>query len=212
MQLGLLYNRFGDPTAPRFAEDINIPCFYMKNAMGYKRVREFRREYDITHLIRWGITAGGSQDQYFERVYNSSEAISSTSQKILARRILRDAGIPVPKTSQRLESFDESEYPVMLRRSGTSGGDNIMLVAKPPHKMETSFVANILKTDSRAYLSEYWEKDQEYRVHVALGQPLFMAEKVPRTAPKEAFRQIVWNIGEFWQYGDNQDVLPLFSD
>lgn len=211
-----LYNAYGDPTAPRFSDDLDQNSLFYENGNSQRllgnRITSSVNSGDT--VIRWGCTANrGLEEKEGVTVINKWGDIRNSTQKQRMRRKFTDAGVAIPKWSRNIQDFDPSEYPLLLRRSGSTGGNNIVLIERPiSDDEEHSMVRRILEEDSRSYLSSYWYKEQEFRVHVVNGTAIFQVEKIPRTNPRRAVQQTIWNVGELWMYGNNTDVQDRLVD
>ena len=212
MQTFLFFNKHGDPTAKRFVDETSGMKFrYFNEAGGCEDHSGFVQDGD--RIIRWGCTASRELDEDGRRVINTRESLRNSTQKIKMQNIFIKAGIPAPKNSRDISEFDASEYPLLLRRSGSTGGENILVIERPVVvAADNSLIKKILVEDKRAYVTQFWDKDQEFRVHVVNKQPIFQTEKIPRKNPRRAMEQSVWNVGELWMYGANTDVEARLAD
>lgn len=135
-------------------------------------------------IIRWGNTIKLEVDGGI--AYNKSVGIAAGANKKKARILMQDAGIPVPKTWILFDDFVAD---------GTKTGPYIVRPAK--HKQGKQLVvANTVEEVEDAvvdfgdyYISEFYPKTREFRVHVAHGKVLIMHEK---PAPEDK-KTVAWN-------------------
>jgi len=128
-------------------------------------------------IINWGNHIF-KDDGYFD--LNKPSAISRTSHKTNARKILQNAGIKVPRTyfwdesNQLVEGIDV-EFPLIARPPKHEKGKNFFALynIEDLEKLYCKNSGNIQDW----YFSEIFEKTDEYRVHVAHGKVLLVNEK-----------------------------------
>ncbi len=153
----------------------------------------------IDTLIRWGSIArsGGS-----DITYNKAKAISLASNKAAARFALQEAGVPVPRTVwyRDLVGVVGLTYPVVVRPQRHQGGAMFFLCENTNEVAEAAKQIWQLFPDDRPYVSEFYPKQNEYRVHVLCGQVLFVNEKVPREGQEGKRSEPIWNhhINDFY--------------
>lgn len=123
------------------------------------------KEYD--KLIRWGCI--GSLPLPSDAIqYNKPKAISAASNKLKARRTMAENSVPIPKTW----GYDElPKFPCVGRPLRHFGGRKFFYC-------ENEYDLKHAKRNGAEYFSEYYPKTKEYRVHVASGKVLIMAEKI----------------------------------
>ena len=136
----------------------------------------------INRLIRWGSIArsGGAY-----KTYNPARGIRLASNKAQARMSLQDSGIPVPRTAildQLPISEFRWEFPVVLRPFRHNGGRNFHLLQNLGELRQ--FYSEQLGQDDW-YVSEFYPKQNEYRVQVGSGMVLIVNEKVPREGQED---------------------------
>jgi len=208
-------NQYGDPTATRFAADTRQNYLYYNSTdgalIGSGRTRSVERGDTV---IRWGCTSNRDiEDMVGVQVVNNWNGIRNSTQKKKMRKLFEEGGVPTPTWSSDISDFSDDDYPLLLRRSGSMGGNNIVLIERPIQTDdEHNMVRKILAEDSRAYLCKYWYKEQEFRVHIVNGEAIFQVEKIPRTNPHRALKQSIWNVGDLWMYSSNTDVRDDLVD
>lgn len=139
------------------------------------------REKDIPALknpeiiFRWGSSAACPAK--FE--INSAEMLGKMNNKIVARKILAENQVPIPKTFFTKAEAANGKFPQIGRKSFHSQGE----------EMQISHNYGDLNNDNiSAYWSEFIPKDREFRVYVFFGRILGMCEKIPKDKNK-----IAWN-------------------
>ena len=152
---------------------------------GRKQLRGFVPELDDEPVtINWGNTMVCSRGVI---VYNSPTAVSKASNKALARKIMSDAGVSVPRTFSRAYggSIDLGEEIVKrpLRHRAGSGFE---------------VVDGDVVFEDDYYYSELIHKVKEFRVHVGSGEVISVQDKVLREGLDVPTSE-VWNHanGEF---------------
>src|SRR3990167_4179275 len=102
----------------------------------------------IDTLIRWGsLREADCVDEI-----NTVEAIKLASNKLKCRKVLADAGIPVPH-------LGEDRFPCIGRFRYHSGGKNFF-VCQTPYDVERA------KRNGAVYFQQVYPKGKEYRVHI----------------------------------------------
>jgi glutathione synthase/RimK-type ligase-like ATP-grasp enzyme len=144
----------------------------------------------IDTLIRWGSIArsGGSNT-----TYNRARGIRSASDKGGARLLLQENDIPVPRTVQRwadLSGLAELNYPVVVRPNRHNGGNQFFLC---DNAVEVGRACAKIGLRLEPYYSEFYPKQNEYRVHVVSGRVLIVNEKVPRDGEEHRREEPIWN-------------------
>jgi acetyl-CoA carboxylase biotin carboxylase subunit len=112
----------------------------------------------------------------------SSEAISSMGDKVTARRLMEDSGVPVvPGTNKRLNSKEELHrvaheigYPLMVKASAGGGGKGMRLVKKK-EELETAYQmakseAKSAFGDDTIYIEKYIESPHHIEFQVLADQ------------------------------------------
>ena len=135
-------------TAKQIGEILNIPV-----------VRDISRlNYNPDKIIRWGKTT------FFDGCQiNTAEAVNRASNKVLCRKLLREAQIPTPKPS-------ESDFPVIGRPFKHHSGHGFYVCRSQEDIYEA-------KWKGAVYFSQYYPKRNEYRIHIADGKCILMSIK-----------------------------------
>jgi hypothetical protein len=131
------------------------------------------RKRDLTeaeNLIRWGST---KTVRVTGKELNTREGVLLASDKPECRRVLREAGLPVPTES-------ETDFPVIGRSRKHRAGDNFYLC-------ENEEDVERAKMRGAVYFSKVYPKKDEYRIHVASGRVLLMSIKEGDKT------QLIWN-------------------
>lgn len=113
---------------------------------------------EATFAIRWGSTSSSSIP-----TLNRAEAIAKASDKALTRQLLAQAGIPVPLAS-------ETAFPVIGRTRKHRQGRGFWYC-------ENEQDVQNAKIRGAFYFSQYYPKQNEYRVHIAGGKVLLFSIK-----------------------------------
>lgn len=169
----------------------------IRNDLLHKRVKE-----QIDWLIRWGCTTKCEA----KHTINKVEAIERANNKAETRRILQELNLPkriVPKTWFDFDSwFHSGTLPVIIRPIQHAQGKQLYFCRTLDSVRNAIF--QISKTTD-FYISEYIEKEEEYRVFVMQGKIVWVAKKTPGN-PKD----IAWNVAR-GGYFDNVrwDDWPL---
>ena len=149
---------------------------------------EIQRNYKT--VIRLGTY--GSYVPTGEKEYNMREGIKLASNKLQARKTFIDNFIPSPKTYSKndLRGLDYTtlNYPLILRDIKHHGGKNVKVINNYGELDNSMY-----ETNEKVYYSEFYPKTKEYRVHVASGKAIIVAEKV---VEEEKQDNVVWNLGD----------------
>lgn len=136
-------------TANQIGEALNLPVVMDLEELGYNNPEQ---------IIRWG------SRKYFDgKQVNTARAIEQASNKILCRKLLQEAGLPVPKLT-------ETEFPVIGRPYKHHSGHGFYVC----HNQLEVWRA---KEKGAQYFSKYYPKKNEYRVHVAGGKCILVSVK-----------------------------------
>ena len=131
----ILYNRRGRATGEKIAMALQLP----ENV-----------------LLRWGNSLNPEQDEEYDRVINSSEAIQNATNKLLSLEIMSDSGLNVPAWSENPEELvEEYGYPILGRRFHHARGSDIQFCLQ-----ERDYRRR------RDFYTAYIPTNREYRVHV----------------------------------------------
>lgn len=183
-----------------------------------KEGEDIQEHYDS--LIRFGTYANYLPRA--DKVYNSYEGIKTTSNKPKARKIFEDNHIPIPQTYYEREigrilgNYDrhnELNFPIIRRKKNHFGGKGVD-IANDIEELESLYYGN-----EGYYYSEHFPKNKEFRVHIASGKAIIVAEKVVEEDKKD---NVIWNLNsngvceEFntlrWSdYRDIEEVIKVAS-
>lgn len=149
---------------------------------------EIQGNYDT--LIRLGTY--GSYAPTGDKEYNVAEGIKTASNKLKSRKKFEENFIPTPKTYSKNDlrsvNFEDLNYPLVLRDIKHHGGQNVRII-NDEYEMEDSYYS----TNEKVYYSEFYPKTKEYRVHIASGKAIIVAEKV---VEEEKQDNVIWNLGD----------------
>ena len=138
-------------------------------------------------LIRWGNTIKVEVDGGI--TYNKSSQVALGANKKKARILLQERGIDVPKTWSTVEEFlkDKTKHVKLgyiVRPSKHQQGKKLAFC-----KNEEEVEEAVIEFGQDSYISQFYPKTREFRVHVAHGKILIMHEK-PAPADKTT---VAWN-------------------
>jgi len=120
-------------------------------------------------------------------VYNSPQSLSNASKKSLGRKLMKKAGIAIPKTEFSVADAKKNlTYPMIVRPEHHREGKNFFVVNNDRE------LANKLNKLPNGYVSEFYPKTKEFRVHVASGKALLVKQK-PEPDDKST---IAWNFAQ----------------
>jgi len=144
-------------------------------------------------VVRWGCTS--TIPRRGVTVINSAESIHNCNDKLRARVLMQDAGVPVPKTFP----YDPDWYEGNEFLEMTKDELAVRYVARPAHHSQgrNLFVGNFNDCQATCinwgsgYISEYIPKVREVRVFVAQGRVVWVAEKTPADPTAHA-----WNVAQ----------------
>lgn len=172
-------------------EELNV--HYIKGRNGDLTLlnREFESIQDqYESIIRFGGYGGYYPNAKFE--YNHKNAIKLASDKLKARKTMIDDMIPCPKTYSRDEivsmNWSRIDYPIIQRNIKHHGGRDVTVINSASELEESLY-----HSDYDIYFSEFYPKSKEFRVHVASGKAIIVAEKL---VPEEMEDEVVWNLND----------------
>jgi len=139
-------------------------------------------------LIRWGCSV--PLDTHIPLVYN--KGIGSMNNKGRVRQLLYENNIPVPKPVSHDDIFGARynytfRFPIVVRPAFHQRGKNFLLFNNLTELGEGW--GKIGRLDN-PYISEFYPKTTEYRVHVGHGKVLLVQQKVQTSVP----------VGENWSH------------
>ncbi|MCK9371093.1 hypothetical protein M0R04_14370 [Candidatus Dojkabacteria bacterium] len=134
-------------TAKKLGEILNLPV-----------IKSLDEVLEPETIIRWG-----SRKYFNGNQINTAEAIEKASNKILCRKLLEEARLPVP-------TLTETDFPVIGRPPRHHSGHGFYVCYTPRDVL-------IAKRKGAIYFSKFYPKQNEYRVHVAGGKCILMSIK-----------------------------------
>ncbi len=135
--------------------------------------------------FRWGCTA--DIESKVGLVVNKSKAIHAVTDKAGFRQLLSSNKLAVPSwLSVKDWAKDGTPLPVVIRPSTHHQGRNLFFC-----KTEKECLAQIGKMQSGYYISQFFDKTEEFRVFVVQGRVVCVASKTPGN-PKD----IAWNVAQ----------------
>lgn len=135
-------------TANQIGQILNLPVVKSLTTLDYRPGM----------IIRWGRTT------HFEgKQLNTAEAVEKASNKVLCRKLLQEAGLPIPKPT-------ETDFPVIGRPAKHHSGYRFYVC-------RTSRDVRRAKRRGAEYFSQYYPKKNEYRVHIASDKCILMSVK-----------------------------------
>jgi len=136
-------------TSRLLGQEMDLPVYFRGNFVP-----------EVDNVIRWGSTRpliiSGIE-------INKAEAIEKASDKAGCRKLLYENDIPVPKPT-------ETEFPIIGRIAKHSQGSGFFYI-------ENEMQLTTAKANGAVYFSQYYPKQNEYRVHVAGGRCILMSIK-----------------------------------
>lgn len=139
------------------------------------------------YLINWG-NSSAVNARHAIRLFNSPAAIATASNKLACFLALQKAGVRIPEFSQKQP---ERAGAIWLARTVLHGscGDGIVVVRK-----DDAFPAAPLYV-------KYIPKREEYRVHVAFGQAIFIQQKKRKSDNEQtADQKLIRNYDNGWVF------------
>jgi len=170
-------------------EDLDIHFIKARNG-NLKRLngRMIADRYDT--IVRFGTYAGYVPAA--DKEYNKLEGIRNASNKLKARKVFMEESVSTPYTWSREEmmraDIEEIDLPIIGRPKSHYGGKGFY-VYDSLMKLRDELRYN--RHDIH-YFQSYIKKDREFRVHVASGKAIIVAEKI---VPEENKDGYVWNLG-----------------
>ena len=142
-------------------------------------------------LFNWGYTRVNDLNY---KILNTPQAVGLASNKGGFRVALFDNGLTMPSYSGSTDDLKEKVTEGIVRRVGYILRPKNHMGGSPLYHIteNTTFTDIFDKIDEYgdgAYLSEYIEKDKEFRVVIMQNRVLFVVEKIPDTTDT-----IAWNV------------------
>lgn len=149
-----------------------------------------RDHYHI--LIRFGTYANYLPSA--DIVYNSYKGIKLTSNKLKARKVFKDNFVPTPRTYSRYEIWSSLQNgerlpDKVIGRTKTHSGGKGLEVFNSREELRDE----LERGGEIHYFSEFYPKSKEFRVHIASGKAIIVAEKV---VDEDKQDRVVWNLGD----------------
>lgn len=175
----LIHWKFGRESMQKVVDNMEEDCqvvakkdngtWWLYESGSWVQIKDALKRLTAGKVINWGNHIINS-DSFAE--VNQSTAVALASNKARSRRVLRDAGVKVPKTVFPGESI-KVKYPLIGRPSHHFGGKQFHIInnSKEGHALRAKY--DIVDW----YFSEVFSKTHEFRVHVAHGKVLVMHEK-----------------------------------
>lgn len=179
----LLLKAYGGSSTKKIIEKMTEPC----NLLMKTRDGEWQ-EYDVKEqsvtvvdriteyldadnkVINWGNHILGKADYYFE--LNVPTAVALSSNKRMARKVLQNAGVPVPST-WFWETDEGAFFPCIARPPHHHAGRDFHVLNSWQDWQTLHSKENVRGW----YFSAIFPKTHEYRVHAAHGKVLVTHEK-----------------------------------
>lgn len=200
-KLVILVGRDGRPSMKGvYSKMVNPSELFVRRRLKSKtgKINEFWRAYtnhsvddfeklsinqaDFTNkiVVRWGNRIEVNLNNSI--VYNKSEAIAKATDKKLSRQLFIENNLSCPK----LINFEAEavKFPIIARPNTHSKGKNFV-VLNNLNEFKNHFYRHSI---NGWYYSEFIDKVQEFRLHVAHGRILNYLEK-----PRPEDNQIAWN-------------------
>lgn len=134
-------------------------------------------------IFRWGCT---SNVPHGCKIVNKASAIHLVGNKTAFRKMLNDKGL-CPETWWSVEEgIRDNCFPCIVRPAVHAQGKNVLLATD-----EQELRAAAAKCGEGYYISRYIKKVAEYRVFVAQGRAVWVAQKTPGN-PED----IAWNVAK----------------
>lgn len=151
---------------------------------------------DIDYLFRWGCTTVCEA----KHTINKSEAISLANNKLATRQALAQLehkGKPIiPQTYYSINEWDDV-LPVIVRATHHAQGRSLCYCTTKEEL--NNAVIFFRKRGKEYYISEYIEKEAEYRVFVVQNRVVWVTKKTPANPA-----DIAWNVAQ----GGRFDNVP----
>jgi hypothetical protein len=150
---------------------------YMTSGATLVRRDKIHRLEDVPEvLIRWNCRTNYPANF----VINTPIMIERMNNKVLSRKLLMEAGVPVPVTFfSKEEARISISFPLIGRPTKHSQGENLVV---------NNHQFDLENDQTSTYWSVFIPKDREYRVYVFFGRVFGICEKKPVDP-----RAIAWN-------------------
>jgi len=158
---------------------------YSKNKIGVvlNEVDKAPRTADV--VFRWGCTA--TIDNKPALIVNNAKAIHAVTDKAGFRKLLSSKNLAVPSWTHVKDWVkDGTITPVVIRPNTHHQGRHLYFC-----KTEKEVLSQVAKMQSGYYISQFFDKTEEFRVFVVQGRVVCVASKTPGN-PKD----IAWNVAQ----------------
>ena len=156
---------------------------------GITTVRNWKDRFpsNVSVVFRWGCTSSYDFPCFESKTVNTAESIHWCADKKQGRLDMQAAGVPVPKTYASYDSWAEADYV-----------EGMTFVARPSthsqgrHLLHTDSVVELSAFEDAhgdIYISEFIDKEHEYRVFVCQNRAVWVAKKTPGN-PED----VAWNV------------------
>lgn len=143
-----------------------------------------------SHIFRWGCTSSFDFPHEGSVVVNTARSIHWCNDKKQARIDMQEAGVPVPKTWDTgyfiSQHFTDLGGNYVVRRRHHAQGRDLW-----HGNYEEAKLAIIQNRVIDGYVSEFIDKEHEYRVFVCQNRAVWMAKKTPGNP-----QDIAWNVNQ----------------
>ena len=176
----------------------------LANALGIKRIRHEGGKLKVGTIINWG--ASNINRDIEAAIINKPEAIAKASNKLLAFKAFKDAGVTTPEFTESLQEANKwlADGSVVVARTKLSAHSGAGIVIVDPDADPKIDIP-----DAKLY-TKYIPKAEEYRLHVFRGNVFFVQRKARnKEVPDDKVNWKVRNHGNGFIYS-NQDV-KVFS-
>ena len=145
-----------------------------------------RKPRNISKVFRWGCTT--SQNPFGVPVINKAESIIDASDKSKFRVLINEDNLCPPTFWNRGTAHEANLYPYVVRPANHEAGSNFYY-AEDYEQLTRAIRAIRAQSHNRYYISQYIPKTREFRVFVAQGRILCVAEKFV-----EDIESLIWNV------------------
>jgi glutathione synthase/RimK-type ligase-like ATP-grasp enzyme len=136
-------------------------------------------------LVRWGCSSSFPSNMR-NKIINNTEEMHLVYDKKRSRKLMQENGVSTPKTyfsveeALNMNNWRNITFPLIIRPRFHSQGEDTTICECPAD------LVPFIRRDY--YISEYIQKEREFRVHVMYNHVLAVTEKIPED--REA---ICWN-------------------
>lgn len=175
----------------------------LANALKIKRVNHDKKEALRTDvLINWG--AGHIKREYqADAVFNQPEAVQKAVNKLRTFRTLKGL-VPMPDFTESHQEASRwlAEGHTVIERETVTGHSGKGIVVHEPDDL-------FIKDNGSPLYTKYIEQEQEYRVHVFLGNAFFFQRKARKKAvPDDKVNWKIRNHDNGFIFAHKEVVVP----